>query len=214
MAVQTAASSLALYLYPFHAVTKRETTGRIVSRDLSSTYTSPETQRRKTLHCYDGVAQHAINEPSPTSVRTQMSQMGHLIYLREERRMTPPCPCPTSMTVSHQSLHSGRPLHRPLNPSQVPVVTPPDDTAPAASQDPGDDEYIGPDGVSGYQHVVLLATSQPLPPPPSLYSTSLPINASLPRPAFDLHSSSPSCWWTQGFQDHRMEEEEEAGVWH
>ncbi|XP_036804943.1 proline-rich receptor-like protein kinase PERK2 [Oncorhynchus mykiss] len=68
------------------------------------------------------------------------------------------------------------PLHRPLNPSQVPVVTPPDDTAPpAASQDPGDDEYIGPDGVSGYQHVVLLATSQPLPPPPSLSSTSLPI---------------------------------------
>ncbi|XP_064857280.1 uncharacterized protein LOC135560110 [Oncorhynchus nerka] len=108
---------------------------------------------------------------SPTSVRTQT---GHLIYLRE-RRMTPPCPCPTSMTVSHQSLHSGRPLHRPLNPSQVPVVTPPDDTAPAASQDPEDDEYIGLDGVSGYQHVVLLATSQPLPPLPSLSSTSLPI---------------------------------------
>ncbi|XP_064856842.1 uncharacterized protein LOC135559887 [Oncorhynchus nerka] len=59
------------------------------------------------------------------------------------------------------------------NPSQVPVVTPPDDTAPAASRDPEDDENIGPDGVSGYQHVVLLATS--LPPPPSLSSTSLPI---------------------------------------
>ncbi|KAM9559270.1 uncharacterized protein ACWYII_012731 [Salvelinus alpinus] len=92
------------------------------------------------------------------------------------------------MTVSHQSLHSGRPLHRPLNPSQVPVITPPGDTteevdtAPAASQDTEDDlsayshskqltnptlphdssnfqEYIGPDGVSGYQHVVLLAKS-------------------------------------------------------
>ncbi|XP_020332175.2 uncharacterized protein LOC109884641 [Oncorhynchus kisutch] len=71
------------------------------------------------------------------------------------------------------------------NPSQVPVVTPPDDTAPAASQDPEDDENIGPDGVSGYQHVVLLATSQPLPPLPSLSSTSLPITPvpqTCPRP--------------------------------
>ncbi|XP_029546018.1 uncharacterized protein LOC115147899 [Salmo trutta] len=58
------------------------------------------------------------------------------------------------------------PLTKPTqpNPSQVPVVTPPDDTMEvdttlAASQDLDDDEYIGPDGVSGYQHVVLLAKS-------------------------------------------------------
>ncbi|XP_045548016.1 uncharacterized protein [Salmo salar] len=58
------------------------------------------------------------------------------------------------------------PLTKPTQPnsSQVPVVTPPDDTmevdtTPAASQDLEDDEYIGPDGVSGYQHVVLLAKS-------------------------------------------------------
>ncbi|KAM9490227.1 uncharacterized protein ACWYII_002951 isoform 1-T1 [Salvelinus alpinus] len=42
MAVQKAASTFALVLYPFHAVTKSQTTIRIVSRDLSSTYTSPE----------------------------------------------------------------------------------------------------------------------------------------------------------------------------
>ena len=42
MGVQTAALTFALYLYPFHAVVKRETTGRIVSRALSSIYTLPE----------------------------------------------------------------------------------------------------------------------------------------------------------------------------
>jgi hypothetical protein len=42
MRVQTAALTFALHLYPFHAVNKRETTGRIVSRAFPSTYTSPE----------------------------------------------------------------------------------------------------------------------------------------------------------------------------
>jgi hypothetical protein len=42
MGVQKAVLTFTLYLYPFHAVIKRETTGRIVSRALSSTYTSPE----------------------------------------------------------------------------------------------------------------------------------------------------------------------------
>ena len=42
MGVQTAALTFALYLYPFHAVITRETTGRIVSRALSPTYTLQE----------------------------------------------------------------------------------------------------------------------------------------------------------------------------
>ncbi|XP_029545709.1 uncharacterized protein LOC115147586 [Salmo trutta] len=172
--------------------------------------------QKQTLHCYDGVAQYAINELSQKLLGCSLVKdhtrpakyTGELIgveYLfsqtHGDQRLEsnlgkdPDVPDGTpdvfeggegeeedlgeleeedDPTMSLPALDDSLPPVPPLrkatppptqpNPSQVPVVTPPDDTMEvdttlAASQDLDDDEYIGPDGVSGYQHVVLLAKS-------------------------------------------------------
>ncbi|XP_071245917.1 uncharacterized protein [Salvelinus alpinus] len=173
--------------------------------------------QKQTLHCYDGVAQHAINELSqkllgcslvkdhtrPAKYTGELIGVEYLFSqthgdqrlesnlgkdpdvpdgtpdlfeggegeeddlgeLEEEDDPTMSLPDLDDHLLLVPPLRKATPPPTQPNPSQVPVVTPPDDTmeemdtAPAASQDPEDDEYIGPDGVSGYQHVVLLAKS-------------------------------------------------------
>ncbi|XP_055750777.1 uncharacterized protein LOC129831422 [Salvelinus fontinalis] len=173
--------------------------------------------QKQTLHCYDGVAQHAINELSQKLLGRSLvkdhtrpaKDTGELIgveylfsqthgdqrlesnlgkdpdvpdgtpdlleggeveeddlrELEEEDDPTMSLPDLDDHLLLVPPLRKAAPPLTQPNPSQVPVVKPPDDTmeevdtAPAASQDPEDDEYIGHDGVSGYQHVVLLAKS-------------------------------------------------------